>query len=93
MQNILVKTKSENESGWVFDVEIGDDNDTTTHTVSLNKNDYEKLTKEESKPEELVKKSFEFLLAREPKESILKEFNLLEISKYFPEYKTEIFNF
>jgi hypothetical protein len=41
-------------------------------------------------PEDLVKKSFEFLLEREPKESILRSFNLKIISNYFPEYEKEI---
>jgi len=37
-------------------------------------------------PEDLVKDSFSFLLEREPKESILKEFDLSIIKRYFPEY-------
>jgi len=40
--------------------------------------------------EELIKKSFEFLLERESKESILSKFNLEIIKKYFPEYEKEI---
>lgn len=41
-------------------------------------------------PERLVKASFEFLLAREPKESILARFELPVIERYFPEYPREI---
>ena len=37
-------------------------------------------------PEELVRRSFEFLLQRESKESILREFDLSVIQRYFPEY-------
>ena len=37
-------------------------------------------------PEELVRRSFEFLLQRESKESILREFELSVIQRYFPEY-------
>ena len=37
--------------------------------------------------EELVRRSFEFLLEREPKESILSRFDLTVISRYFPEYE------
>jgi len=36
--------------------------------------------------EELVSDSFGFLLAREPKDSILKAFDLSVIKRYFPEY-------
>jgi hypothetical protein len=41
-------------------------------------------------PEDFAKKSFEFLLNREDKDSILKEFNIKQIREYFPEYETEI---
>ncbi|MGH2688109.1 MAG: hypothetical protein ACRDKW_04795 [Actinomycetota bacterium] len=37
--------------------------------------------------EELLRRSFEFLLAREPKESILRSFDLSAINRYFPEYE------
>ncbi|HEY8535000.1 MAG TPA: hypothetical protein VIL25_01070 [Vicinamibacterales bacterium] len=37
-------------------------------------------------PERLLKASFEFLLEREPKESILSRFALPVIERYFPEY-------
>ncbi len=37
-------------------------------------------------PEELVRRSFEFLLQRESKESILREFDLSVIQRYFPDY-------
>lgn len=41
-------------------------------------------------PERLIERSFEFLLEREPKESILRSFELSVIERYFPEYATEI---
>jgi hypothetical protein len=37
-----------------------------------------------------VRRSFEFLLEREPKESILTRLDLSVISRYFPEYEREI---
>jgi len=36
--------------------------------------------------ERLVERSFEFLLEREPPESILRSFDLAVIQSYFPEY-------
>lgn len=41
-------------------------------------------------PEELVRASFEFLLEHEPATSILREFSLDVISRYFPGYPAEI---
>ena len=37
-----------------------------------------------SNPEDLVRASFAFLLEREPSESILREFDLTVIGRYFP---------
>ena len=41
-------------------------------------------------PEDLVRASFEFLLEREPPRSILPEFSLSVISRYFPEYLDDL---
>jgi hypothetical protein len=40
--------------------------------------------------ERLVEASFQFLLEREPQESILHSFNLSDIERYFPEYPRQI---
>jgi len=40
--------------------------------------------------ESLLEASFEFLLEREPKESILRRFELPVIERYFPEYARAI---
>ncbi len=62
----------------------------TRHHVTLRKADYERLASGKASPEELVRESFRFLLQREPKESILRSFDLTVISRYFPEYEREI---
>ena len=62
----------------------------TTHTVTVDPAYYQRLTSGAVAPEELVRSSFEFLLEREPKESILSSFTLSVISRYFPEYEGEI---
>ena len=41
-------------------------------------------------PEEFIKKSFEFLLERESKDSILRQFNISQKNDFFPEYEKEI---
>lgn len=40
--------------------------------------------------ERLLEESFRFLLEREPKEAILRRFEISEIARYFPEYPAEI---
>ena len=74
-----------------FTVEVGDIEKTKTlHQVLVSRQMHQRLTGGLKSSEELVKTSFEFLLEREPKESILKSFDLGEIQKYFPEYETLI---
>ncbi|MDY7079078.1 MAG: hypothetical protein SXV54_19360 [Chloroflexota bacterium] len=60
------------------------------HRVTLRKADYERLSGGKISPEALVTESFRFLLEREPKESILRSFDLTVIGRYFPEYEREI---
>tara|TARA_Y100000310_G_C20668737_1_gene809081 strand:- start:2383 stop:2649 length:267 start_codon:yes stop_codon:yes gene_type:complete len=69
-----------------FSVKIIEKNGSTGHVVSLDEEYYHELVEGKISKEELIKKSFEFLLEREPKESILSKFNLKIISSYFPKY-------
>ena len=73
-----------------FRVRVTESGSDTTHDVTVSPKDYTRLTHGKVEPEELVRRSFEFLLEREPKESILKRFDLSLISRYFPEYEREI---
>src|SRR5688572_19371082 len=73
--------------GWHYLVVIGGPTDPTHHYVTLNESFWRTLTKEEVPPKELVRLSFEFLLARESKQAILTRFNLNAINQYFPEYE------
>jgi hypothetical protein len=77
---------SENE----FKVRISEGNSHTEHRVILDDDYYRELTQGEITREELIKKSFEFLLDRESKESILSRFELNVINRYFPEYEGEM---
>ncbi|HET7214162.1 MAG TPA: hypothetical protein VFL79_11275 [Terriglobia bacterium] len=74
-----------------FQVAITEGASKTTHTVSLSPDYYEKLTGKKVTEELLIERSFRFLLEREPKESILREFDLALIGRYFPDYENEIF--
>ena len=76
--------------GWECRVTVAEGASKTVHTVTVQKSCRDKLAGAEISAEQLVRKSFEFLLEREPKESILRSFNLNVISRYFPEYEQEI---
>jgi hypothetical protein len=86
MANITIIKREENKNGWEFNVNV----DGLIFEVNLDKDYYEKLTNNHISPNSLVIKSFEFLLRKESKESILKSFNLKDINKYFPGYEREV---
>ena len=65
-------------------------NTTTTHEVTVNADYALKLTENKINTAQLVKKTFEFLLARESNTSILRSFDLSVIAHYFPEYESVI---
>ncbi len=65
-------------------------NSETTHEVSVQTAYARKLSAGKVSTAELIKKSFEFLLARESNTSILRKFDLTVIGHYFPEYEQEI---
>jgi hypothetical protein len=83
---IQVKRKGDRE----FMVTVEEQGTKTEHTVELDEEYYQDLTQGKITKEELIKKSFEFLLEREPKESILSRFNLKLINRYFPEFEGKV---
>ena len=76
--------------GWTCTVRVEGHWRETRHSVTLTRADFQRLASSGESPESLVRRSFEFLLAREPKESILKAFAVADIGRYFPEFEAEI---
>ena len=74
--------------GWKCQVTVEQGRERTQHTVTVTKAEAERWGRggETSDVQDLVQRSFEFLLAREPAGSILKAFDLATIQRYFPEY-------
>jgi hypothetical protein len=89
MAKIEVQRTNQGEP-YEFQVTIQERGGETRHRVTLRKADYERLSGGQASPEALVRESFRFLLEREPKESILRSFDLTLISRYFPAYEREI---
>ena len=81
--------QSDIEEGWAFEVTVSNGN-STTHSVNLTREYYHHLLLSDTTPTKLVEGSFRFLLEREPKEMILRTFDLKIISHYFPEYERRI---
>jgi hypothetical protein len=90
----VVTLPPSDDISWRYEIEITESDGSgsqTTHQVTMDKNYYMDLTENgRIIPEEFVKKSFEFLLERESKDSILRRFDIAQINDFFPEYEKEI---
>lgn len=62
----------------------------TTHRVTVAPDYATRLSQGRFDNQELIRRSVEFLLDREPNTSILRSFDLSVISRYFPEYESTI---
>ena len=62
----------------------------TRHHVTMARDTCERLTAGRHTPVRCIEAAFQFLLDREPKESILRHFDVTVISHYFPEFEREL---
>jgi hypothetical protein len=62
----------------------------TRHDVTMSRPAYDRLSAGKHTPERCIEAAFRFLLDREPKESILRRFDVDLISRYFPEFEREL---
>jgi hypothetical protein len=76
-----------------FQVTVTEGGRTTHHEVTLSAADFERLGGNYRSPDEFVRACFDFLLEREPKESILASFDVSVISTYFPDFEKRILRF
>jgi len=86
---ISVSCDPEPRGGWRCAVVVGADAGATRHDVELARATRDELAPG-ADPEALVHASFVFLLEREPRESIMRAFDLPIIARFFPEYLDEI---
>jgi len=76
-----------------FEVVVREGAGETRHRVTMSRDLCSRLTGGQFTPEQCIEGSFRFLLDREPKESILRSFDVAVISRYFPEYEQELPNY
>lgn len=77
-------------TGSGFAVTVTEAETETRHEVTASEDDLNRLGGGYDSPEDFIKGCFLFLLAREPKEQILSQFDVTAISRYFPEFEGEI---
>jgi len=90
MVDIEVQCTSEGSGSLTFEVRVRDGRSESPHEVTLRTSDLDRLAAPGERPEDFVHRCFDFLLVREPKESILSAFDVSVISRYFPEFEDEI---
>jgi hypothetical protein len=73
-----------------FEVLVNVGTGETRHRITMGRDTCKRLTMEMHTPEHCIKAAFKFLLDREPKESILRRFDITVISRYFPEFEREL---
>jgi hypothetical protein len=86
---MITVTRQSGDDPLLFDVVVAEANGTSRHRVALTRADWTRLAGARP-PERLIEAAFRFLLAREPKESILARFDLNVIARYFPEFEREL---
>ncbi len=73
-----------------FTVVVREATGETTHRVSMSAALYRKLARGRVSEAGFIQAAFRFLLEREPKESILRSFDVAVIGRYFPEFERAI---
>ena len=83
---IQVRRTAEDDS---FEVVVREGKGESRHHVTMSREMCERLTAGKHTPERCLEAAFRFLLDREPKDSILRRFDVTAISRYFPESQIE----
>jgi len=87
---MAAKIEVEKVGGGEFQVRVIEGKGQTLHRVTMKTEDYERIAGGKVEPAELVRRSLEFLLENEPKESIMARFDLMVIARYFPNFEREM---
>ena len=89
MADVAVRCEPD-AGGWTCAVRVVEGSTATDHRVTVGAADLETYAPGAADPDDLVRRSFDFLLARESKESILRSFELPVIARYFPDWPDAI---
>jgi hypothetical protein len=81
----MATVRVSHRDGALYDVVVDDGRGSSSHEVTLWPSDVARYAPGAT-PEALIEASFAFLLEREPKEAILRRFELPVIEQYFPDY-------
>ncbi len=85
-----VTETNQTENSWTFMVELGHGEGLLEYWVDVDREYWTRLTNRRVEPADLVTATFKFLLDKEPKELILKKFNLADVAGHYPNYEHEM---
>jgi hypothetical protein len=88
--DIQVTRTGETDESLTFDVHVSESGSRSRHVVTLARSDVDAQGDRFPQPEDFVRRCMEYLLEREPKESILERFNVRDIGRYFPEFTRDL---
>ncbi len=77
----------------IFEVVVREGKGETRHQVTMSRETCARLTSGKHTLERCLEAALQFLLDREPKESILRRFDVTEISRYLPEFEREMLRY
>ncbi len=86
MTTMRVVSMAPNEYG----VEVEEGHEVTAHKVRVPEGFLDDLLLTDVDQEVIVRETIDFLLEREPATSILPEFSLEDVNRYFPEFAEEL---
>lgn len=89
MAKLEVTTSEHTDTGWRFVVDLMKGSDVFTYRVSMDKEYCEGLCPGVA-PEDVIRKTFDFLLQREGPQAILSEFDVRDVKTYFPDFENMI---
>ncbi len=90
MHAVIEVRRQEGAGAPTFAVVVRERASESRHQVTMSPASYERIARDAHTPERCVEAAFRFLLDREPKESILRRFDLGVIARYFPEFEREL---
>ncbi len=90
MMEFAISPVREDEHVYVYQVKVYEGGEDSKYGVSVQKSDFQRLRKDGETPDQFIARVFEFLLEREPMQTILSRFDVSVIPEYFPEFEEEI---
>ncbi len=92
-QNTVKVLQTNMDEPYEFAVTVCVRGSETHHRVTMTQATYEQLTSSQVSLDSCIRAAFQFLLEREPKESILPTFDVTVISTYVPDLEGEFMRY